>query len=96
MAINRRGFLLSTFAAGVLGMHTESSLLRALEPAAPARGMLQARGREIVVDGRPVRLRGVNLGGWMLIEDYMIGLPWTEWKIREQFRKILGDLHHHP
>ena len=91
MAINRRGFLLSTFAAGVLGMHTESSLLRALEPAAPARGMLQARGREIVVDGRPVRLRGVNLGGWMLIEDYMIGLPWTEWKIREQFRKILGD-----
>ena len=26
----------------------------------------------------------------MLIEDYMIGLPWTEWKIREQFRKVLG------
>ncbi len=27
----------------------------------------------------------------MLIEDYMIGLPWTEWKIREQFRKVLGQ-----
>jgi hypothetical protein len=62
-----------------------------LDGAASRRGVLQANGREIVEDGRPVRLRGVNLGGWMLIEDYMIGLPWTEWKIREQFRKMLGE-----
>ena len=41
--------------------------------------------------GRAIRLRGMNLGGWMLIEDYIIGLPWTEWKLREQFRKVLGE-----
>jgi hypothetical protein len=66
-------------------------MLHALAGAGAKREMLQAKGREIVEAGRPVRLRGVNLGGWMLIEDYMIGLPWTEWKIREQFKKILGE-----
>jgi len=66
-------------------------VLHALASTAPGREVLQARGLDIVEGGRPVRLRGVNLGGWMLIEDYMIGLPWTEWKIREQFRKVLGD-----
>jgi hypothetical protein len=90
MAINRRKFLQKTFAAGALACQGESGLLRALESPAFPRGFLQARGRSIVVDGRQVRLRGVNLGGWMLIEDYMIGLPWTEWKIREQFRNVLG------
>jgi hypothetical protein len=65
-------------------------VLQALASAGSKREVLQARGLEIVGAGRPVRLRGVNLGGWMLIEDYMIGLPWTEWKIREQFRQVLG------
>jgi len=91
MAINRRTFLHRILAAGALACKCGPELLSALETAPPPRGILQASGREIVIDGRPIRLRGVNLGGWMLIEDYMIGLPWTEWKIREQFRRILGE-----
>jgi hypothetical protein len=64
--------------------------LHAQPNATSPRPVLKAKGLDIVEAGRPVRLRGVNLGGWMLIEDYMIGLPWTEWKIREQFRRVLG------
>jgi hypothetical protein len=91
MDINRRAFLQKSLAAGVVAFQGNSAMLHALDRAASPLSLLQARGRAIVADGRPIRLRGVNLGGWMLIEDYMIGLPWTEWKIREQFRKILGD-----
>jgi hypothetical protein len=53
--------------------------------------LLQIKGLDICDATGPVRLRGLNLGGWMLIEDYMIGLPWTEWKIRDRFKEILGD-----
>ena len=91
MRIDRRAFLQGSVAAGVLASRGNLGLLHAAEGGASSRGVIQAKGRDIVEDGRPVRLRGVNLGGWMLIEDYMIGLPWTEWKIREQFKKVLGD-----
>jgi hypothetical protein len=53
--------------------------------------LLQIKGLQICDSTGPVRLRGLNLGGWMLIEDYMIGLPWTEWKIRARFKEILGE-----
>ncbi len=88
--MNRRSFLATSLAAAAAGSTGKSGVLQALASAGSKREVLQARGLEIVEAGRPVRLRGVNLGGWMLIEDYMIGLPWTEWKIREQFRKVLG------
>jgi len=91
MAMNRRTFLQTSLAAAAVGSTGKSGALRAQSGTAPRREVLQARSLDIVEGGRPVRLRGVNLGGWMLIEDYMIGLPWTEWKIREQFRKVLGD-----
>jgi hypothetical protein len=80
----------TSLAASAVGGLTLPGALPALAGATPKRKVLQAQGLGIVEDGRPVRLRGVNLGGWMLIEDYMIGLPWTEWKIREEFRKVLG------
>ena len=44
------------------------------EPA-PAPGFLDVRGTEIVDGaGRPVILRGMGLGGWMLQEGYMLKL----------------------
>ena len=89
--MSRRKFLQTSLAAAAVGSAGSSGALRAQSGAALRRTILQAKGLDIVEGGRPVRLRGVNLGGWMLIEDYMIGLPWTEWKIREQFRKVLGD-----
>jgi hypothetical protein len=89
--INRREFLGATTAAAVAAALNGKPAFGSTA-AAPARHqILQARGLQIVEGNKPVRLRGVNLGGWMLIEDYMIGLPWTEWKIREQFRRVLGD-----
>jgi endoglucanase len=62
-----------------------------LNPNHEKKKILQASGLKFVEGDRPVKLRGINLGGWMLIEDYMIGLPWTEWKIREQFLRVLGE-----
>jgi len=89
--INRREFLECTTGAVVAAALKGGPALGSSTGAAPSGKVLQARGLEIVEGATPVRLRGVNLGGWMLIEDYMIGLPWTEWKIREQFRHVLGD-----
>jgi succinate dehydrogenase/fumarate reductase flavoprotein subunit len=80
---NRRSFLQTSLAVGALTVANHSALLRAMESPAVHPSILQAEGSEIVEGGRAVRLRGMNLGGWMLIEDYIIGLPWTEWKIRE-------------
>ncbi|RYD87990.1 MAG: glycoside hydrolase family 5 protein, partial [Sphingobacteriales bacterium] len=41
----------------------------------PAQGFLRASGTDIVDGaGRPVLLRGMGLGGWMLQEPYMLGL----------------------
>ncbi len=88
--VNRRTFVRTSLAASGIGMAALPEALHARSGATGKREVLQAKGLDIVESGRPVRLRGVNLGGWMLIEDYMIGLPWTEWKIREQFLKILG------
>src|SRR5512138_3802674 len=85
--MHRRSFLGSSLAAAVVSALAGDTLFAAAAP----RPILQAKGLDIVEGDKPVRLRGVNLGGWMLIEDYMIGLPWTEWKIREQFRRVLGE-----
>jgi len=91
MEMNRRRFMKASLAAGTLTAANNSALSQ-IAGSLPAKSpMLQAKGREIAQGGRTIRLRGMNLGGWMLIEDYMIGLPWTEWKIREQFRKVLGE-----
>ena len=94
MKTNRRSFLQTSLAVGALTVANHSALLRAMESPAVHPSILQAEGSEIVEGGRAVRLRGMNLGGWMLIEDYIIGLPWTEWKIREQFLKVLGEESH--
>jgi hypothetical protein len=89
--IDRRRFLGSTAAAAVIAAFDGRPAIASASAATKTRNVLQARGLQIVDGDKPVRLRGVNLGGWMLIEDYMIGLPWTEWKIREQFRRVLGE-----
>jgi hypothetical protein len=52
---------------------------------------LKLDGTKILKKDKEIRLRGVNFGNWLLIEHFMIGLPWVEYKMREQFRKILGE-----
>lgn len=87
--MDRRSFLGSSLAVAAMSALGGADLFAATT--IPKRHVLKARGLQIFEGNLPVRLRGVNLGGWMLIEDYMIGLPWTEWKIREQFRRVLGE-----
>jgi aryl-phospho-beta-D-glucosidase BglC (GH1 family) len=45
-----------------------------------------------VVDGsgRPVILRGYNIGGWMNMENFLTGYPGTESQHRRALRKALG------
>lgn len=41
--------------------------------------------------GRPFRPLGVNLGGWLNLEGYMLGLEGTDWQIRTTMRRQLGE-----
>ena len=43
---------------------------------------LRVDGRQFVLRGKPIRLRGVGLGGWLNLEHFMLGLPGTESEIR--------------
>jgi len=59
-----------------------------------AEGFLRADGPRIVDgNGRPVILRGVGLGGWMLQEGYMLGLtgPGMQHAIRRRIVDLIGE-----
>jgi len=53
---------------------------------------LKVRGTELVNEsGRPVRLKGVALGGWLMMEGYMLyGRNMAEKAFKESFDKALG------
>jgi len=52
---------------------------------------IKVQDRKLVRAGQPIHLRGLNIGNYMQVEYYMIGLPWTEYKMRAFFRQILGE-----
>ncbi|NUR88951.1 MAG: cellulase family glycosylhydrolase [Nonomuraea sp.] len=53
--------------------------------------MLQVSGsRLLAADGTPVRLRGVGLGGWMNMENFVTGYPATESLMRQAVQNVLG------
>jgi endoglucanase len=53
--------------------------------------VLRVRGSAIVDgDGRAVRLRGVGLGGWMNMENFITGYPGTEGVMRAAVTAVLG------
>ncbi len=57
------------------------------EPAA-----LHVSGDEIVrSDGAPVVLRGVGLGGWMNMENFITGYPASESQQRRALRRAMGE-----
>lgn len=41
--------------------------------------------------GKPLIPRGLNLGGWLNLEGYMLGLDGTDWQIRAALRRHLGE-----
>jgi hypothetical protein len=54
-------------------------------------GPLRVRGDAIVQPGgRPVRLRGVNIGGWLNMENFITGFAANESTMRAAMRSVLG------
>ena len=41
--------------------------------------------------GQPVLLRGIGLGGWMCMENFVTGYPGTESLMRDAVRRVLGE-----
>ncbi len=53
--------------------------------------MLQVKGGKVVDgQGRPVRLRGTCVGGWMNMENFIDGYPGTEHGVRAAMAEVLG------
>ncbi|SFK93249.1 Aryl-phospho-beta-D-glucosidase BglC, GH1 family [Amycolatopsis sacchari] len=47
--------------------------------------------RLVTASGTPVRLRGVGLGGWLNLENFITGFPSTEELHRQAMRAVLGQ-----
>jgi endoglucanase len=59
--------------------------------AAAALPALRVRGPRIVdADDQPVRLRGVGLGGWMNMENFITGYPANENMMRAAVAEVIG------
>jgi endoglucanase len=53
---------------------------------------LRASGPDVVTaDGAPIRLRGVGIGGWLNMENFITGYPGTESAHRKAMREVLGE-----
>ena len=53
--------------------------------------LLRVEGTHLVTgDGSPVTLRGVGLGGWMNMENFITGYPATESLQRKRAAQALG------
>jgi aryl-phospho-beta-D-glucosidase BglC (GH1 family) len=53
---------------------------------------LEVHGRELRDgDGRKIVLRGVNLGGWLNMENFITGFTGTEQELRRAIREELGE-----
>jgi len=88
--MNRRQFLAATAAGAGLAVIPPSA--QAIDNAGR---FLDIRGNQIVKDGKPIRLRGTNLGNWMILEAYMMGLPSVEYHMRSTMRATLGEARFH-
>jgi endoglucanase len=45
----------------------------------------------VTADGEPVLLRGVGVGGWLNMENFITGFPATEFSHRQALRRVLGE-----
>ena len=58
-----------------------------------SQGLLRVDGDGIVdAEGARVVLRGVGLGGWMNMENFITGYPATESQMRSAVTAVLGPL----
>jgi len=55
-------------------------------------GYLRTTGKQFTDPaGQPVLLRGIGLGGWLCMENFVTGYPGTESMMRAAVRKVLGE-----
>lgn len=52
---------------------------------------LQVDGKQVLSGDQPVRLRGVNFGSWLNIEDFMIGLSGCDYQVGLMAQRVLGE-----
>lgn len=53
--------------------------------------MLCVNNNQVVTaEGRPNQLKGVSIGGWMNMEDFIVGYPGAEHTLRHQMAEALG------
>src|ERR1700730_2111137 len=53
---------------------------------------LQTAGNQFVNRaGESVKLHGIGLGGWLNMENYILGFPGTEALVRREVAEVLGD-----
>ncbi|MBN1766099.1 MAG: cellulase family glycosylhydrolase [Sedimentisphaerales bacterium] len=60
---------------------------------AGAEGFVHVEGKNIVTpDGKPIHLRGMGLGNWMLPEGYMfqLGRGASHWQIQQMIKELVG------
>lgn len=53
--------------------------------------MYSLSGSQLLKNGVPVRVRGVSLGNWLLLESYMLGFPYVDCGIQRAFADVLGE-----
>lgn len=51
---------------------------------------LQATNGDFILNGKRIMLRGLAIGSWMNIENFMIRIPGTERRIRQTFAEVYG------
>ena len=53
-------------------------------------GLIQVKGRDFVLNGEKITLKGFSVGTWMNIEHFMFGMPGSESAIRQTFAEVYG------
>ena len=56
-------------------------------------GFVTIQGHQLIApDGKVLRLKGINLGGWLLPEGYMFGFSkaTAPWQIQQTFKELVG------
>lgn len=52
---------------------------------------IRAEGNRLMAGGESIRLRGVALGGWLNMENFITGFPANEASMRAAVRDVLGE-----
>lgn len=52
---------------------------------------VKVRGKEFIKDNVLVMFKGLGIGSWLNIEHFMLGIPCTEYQMRDSFSAVFGE-----